>query len=200
MDQKDDDAKAQVMIPEAYFRKLKRFWDEAQRSGHPDAHSPLRNEAYFQREFRNIPKLKRRASDDASDDLPRATPSAAATSASPRAAHSSEEEMEGAGGGRGMQSGQSVMQKQRDLNLSLSVGGTDIEGARGGSGSGAAADGYVEQPAQPADLRDVASVNVGAVNAAAKMVPANKPSDPNVIIKPNEKIRYDSGHDWYYIG
>ena len=194
MDSKDD-AKAQVVIPEAYFRKLKSCWDDAHRIGisssSKDNLTPSSLSSHLQKEFRNIPRIRPSNKNavlfgNDSNVPPRASHSAAVSN--------EEEEMDG-GAHRGKGS---VIQEQRTLNLGLSEGNTAGEGYQVPP---AVADDHTEQQAAPADLRDVGSVVHGSVNDGMnKFVSAIPPPQPHpTIIQPKESITYDSREDWFYI-
>lgn len=177
------DAKAQVLVPEAYFRRLKKCWDDSQRSGHSDARSSTTanvNDPYFQREFRNIPQVRKRPLSP-----PRTTPAS-----SSEKANDSDEDMEGAGKKK------TVEQTQRDVDLSLAPPDNTLSSA---VSSAVAEDNCTEQFATPAELREVAPAIRGSLNDGT-LISAEKPADINAVLKPKENITFNSGDDWFYLG
>lgn len=195
MDPKDD-AKAQVVIPVAYFRKLKRCWDEANRLESAQANdSSSQNSIYHKKIFRNIPRIKAYKSDDTEPlyEPPRVpiTPSA-------------EEDMEGAGVSKNTNRNKGILQAQRSLNLALTQGSKTQEDDNDADdiAEGVAADGHTEQMAPTGDVQEVAPVIMGNANAgAATYVTVDSPPRGQVkSIIPHESISYDNGDDWYYIG
>jgi hypothetical protein len=207
MDPKDD-ARAQVVIPEAFFRKLKDFWDDSHRvsqhqqqqsegsSASDSSHASL----YFQKEFRNIPRIRPPRSHTRDgvriahfSALPAPTRSSQQSTAS-----TSEELMEGSGNNsRG--NSHSLQQQQRNLELTLSNSGhAERDGA---SASGMAQDGHMEEYADEADLREVGNVVIGSsAQGPSRFASVTPPLPVGQIISPKETIHFDDKDEWFYIG
>lgn len=189
-----------MIIPQAYFQKLKQCYDETHRIRHSASKAASLSDQ-LQKNFRNVPEVVRPRP---RNDVPPSASSASSSSSSV-APQSSEEDMDGQGDrGRG---GASVMQQQRNLNLALTAGNTANQGSFSGRAMDApsvAGDNYTERPVSPADLREVGSITRGTLAGDyGHRLDAERPRQMFSTNKIGERasayVTTDETRDWFYL-